>query len=54
MIEQGYYQWRNLSTTMPRMLALVTPRSDSIVASTPEFFSKKMLTPAQDLALLTS
>ncbi len=54
MIGQGYCQWRNLPTTMPRMPALVTHFSSSIVATTPESLMKKMLTPTRDLALLTS
>ncbi len=51
---QGCCQWRNLPITMPRMPALVTLRSNSTAATTPESLSKKMLTPAQDLVQLTS
>ena len=42
---QGYYQWRSFSITTPRMPAPVIFFSSSIVATTPEFFSKRILTP---------
>ncbi len=41
-------------TIMPRMLAPVTPHSNSIAATTLESLLKRTLTPARDLALLTS
>ncbi len=43
-----------LPITMPKMPVPVTPLSSSIVATTPESFSKRILTLTQDLALLTS
>ena len=54
IIGQSYCQWRNLLIIMPKMPIPVTPYLNSIVTTIPEFFSKKMLTPAQDLALLTN
>ncbi len=45
---------RSLPTTTPRMPAPVIPISSSIVATTPESLSKRMSTPARDLAQLTS
>ncbi len=54
MIGQGYCQWHNLPTTMPRMPAPVTSYLNSIAATTPKSLSKKMLIPAWDLALLTN
>ena len=53
-IRQSYCQWLSLLKTMPRILALVISRSNSIMAITPKSCSKKMSTLTQDLALLTN
>ena len=44
IIGQSYCQWLNLPTTMPIMPALATLHLNSMVASIPEFYSKKILT----------
>ena len=45
IIGQSYCQWRNLPTTMRKILAPVTLSLSSIAATTIEFFSKKILIP---------
>ena len=53
-MRQSYCQYLSLLITMPKMPIPVISHSNSIVATILKSYSKKMLTPTQNLALLTN